>query len=294
MRPLITPAELAELFAADSGVVLLDVRWSLDGPPGCQLYRQGHLRGAVYVDTDTELAAPRGDESVGAPDTAGRHPLPEPDALQRTLRAAGVRAELPVVVYDAADGSVAARAWWLLRWAGHPEIAVLDGGFAAWRDEGLPVSDAAPTPRPGDFTVRPGSLPTVDAAGAARLARDGVLLDARAAARYAGTTEPVDPRAGHIPGARNAPFAEHVDDRGRWRSPAELAERFRALGVAAGVPVGAYCGSGITACAVLLAMEHAGVADTPAALYPGSWSGWSADRRRPAATGEQPGEPREC
>ncbi|MFF5987473.1 sulfurtransferase [Prauserella flavalba] len=282
MRSVITTAELADLLdapAADRPTVL-DVRWRLTGPPGAESYRAGHLPGAVYVDVDTELAAP--------PGPGGRHPLPDPAALQRVLRAAGVRAGRPVVAYDDVDSSVAARAWWLLRWAGHTEVAVLDGGFAAWEAEGRPVTTEEPEPAEGDLEVRPGGLPVLDADEAAALAREGVLLDARAPQRYTGETEPVDPRAGHIPGARNAPFAAHVGSEGRWRSPRELAEHFARLGVGDGVPVGAYCGSGITASSIVLAMEVAGRRE-PVALYAGSWSNWSADPARPAATGPEPG-----
>ncbi|WP_158882574.1 sulfurtransferase [Amycolatopsis anabasis] len=282
MRPLITTAELAALLdrPAAERPTLLDVRFRLGGPPGIDSYREGHLPGAVFTDIDTELA--------GEPGERGRHPLPEPGDLQRVLRAAGVRAGHPVVVYDDANGSVAARAWWLLRWAGHTEVAVLDGGFAAWAAEGRPVTAEAPEPAPGDFEVRPGGMPVLDADQAAELARTGVLFDARAPERYRGDTEPIDPRAGHIPGAVNAPFAGHTGEDGRWRNPDELAERFAGLGAGGDTPVGAYCGSGVTASSVVLALEVAGRA-RPAALYVGSWSEWSGDPARPAATGEEPG-----
>ncbi|MDQ3789205.1 MAG: sulfurtransferase, partial [Actinomycetota bacterium] len=208
--------------------------------------------------------------------------------LQRVLRAAGVRDGHPVVVYDADNGSIAARLWWLLRWAGHDQVRVLDGGFAAWSAEGHPVTTDVPEPEPGDITVRPGHRPVVDADGAAELARAGLLLDARAPERYRGDVEPIDPKAGHVPGAVNAPFATHTGAAGRWRTPEELAEHFAKLGVEGERPVGAYCGSGVTATSVLLALEVAGVTDR-AALYAGSWSNWSADPNRPVATGDTPG-----
>ena len=232
---------------------------------------------------DAELSAP--------PGPAGRHPLPDPEQLQQVLRAAGVRTGRPVVAYDAGDGSVAARVWWLLRWAGHEEVAVLDGGFAAWTAEGREVTAETSTPAPGDIEVHPGGMPVVDADGAADLARTGVLLDARAAPRYRGETEPVDPRAGHVPGALNAPSSEHVGPDGRWLPAADLATRFRAIGVTDESRIGAYCGSGVTASSVVLALEVAGLTDkdTPATLYAGSWSNWSADPNRPAATGPEPG-----
>ncbi|SFQ32971.1 thiosulfate/3-mercaptopyruvate sulfurtransferase [Amycolatopsis arida] len=282
MAPLISTAALAARLddVSERRPVLLDVRWRLAGPPGVDSYREAHLPGAVFVDLDTQLAGP--------PGPAGRHPLPDPARLQEALRAAGVRRGHPVVAYDDGDGSVAARAWWLLRWAGHPEVAVLDGGYAAWVAEGRPVTDEVPEPARGDIEVRPGAMPVLDADGAAALARAGVLLDARAPERYTGRTEPVDPRAGHVPGARNAPFTAHLGPGGRWRSPAELAEHFAALDARPDVPVGAYCGSGVTACSVVLALEAAGRPE-PAALYAGSWSNWSADPDRPVATGDAPG-----
>lgn len=258
--------------------VLLDVRWRLAGPPARADYEKAHLPGAVFVDLDTDLAAP--------PGPAGRHPLPDPAVLQTVLRDAGVNADDKVVAYDDRDGSVAARAWWLLRWAGHRDVAVLDGGYAAWVGEERPVTANIPIPAPGDIVVTPGGMPVLDADEAAAVAGDGVLLDARAPERYRGDVEPIDPRAGHIPGARNAPFAGHIGPDGRWRTPAELAARFHEFGIAQDVPVGAYCGSGVTASSVVLAIELAGVLDQPAALYAGSWSNWSADPARPAATGE--------
>jgi thiosulfate/3-mercaptopyruvate sulfurtransferase len=259
--------------------VLLDVRWRLVGPSGRSDYDRDHLPGAVFVDLDTDLAAP--------PGPAGRHPLPDPDALQAVLRAAGIHGDDVVVAYDHGDGSVAARAWWLLRWAGHGDVAVLDGGYAAWAGEGRPVTADVPAPAPGDLVVRPGQMPVLTADQAADLAKSGLLLDARAPERYRGDVEPVDQRAGHVPGACNAPFSGHVDEDGRWRTPVELADRFAELGVRPDVEVGAYCGSGVTAASVVLALEVAGVTE-PAALYVGSWSHWSADPGRPVATGDMP------
>jgi len=282
MHPLTGTESLAEQLTTSRPPTVLDVRWSLAGPSGGQLYAAGHLPGAVQLDLDTELA--------GEPGGGGRHPLPEPAALERALRRAGVRTGHPVVVYDAGDGSIAARAWWLLRWAGHPAVSVLDGGYAAWCDEGWPVTTDEPVPEPGDLVVRPGAMPVLDAAEAAELAVAGVLLDARARPRYLGEAEPIDPRAGHVPGAVNAPFDGHTGPDGRWRTSAELAERFAALGVGPLTPVGAYCGSGVTATAVVLALELAGVTavDRPAALYAGSWSHWCTDPTRPVATGPDP------
>jgi thiosulfate/3-mercaptopyruvate sulfurtransferase len=277
--PLVSTADLANSLAGPRSPVLLDVRWRLGGPPGRHEYATGHLPGAVYLDVDADLAA--------EPGAGGRHPLPEPADLQRVLRAAGVRADRPVAAYDADNGSIAARAWWLLRWAGHREVAVLDGGYATWLAEGRPITTEVPHPAPGDLDVRPGHMPVISADQAAELARAGILLDARAPERYRGDVEPVDPRAGHVPGARNAPFAAHTGEDGRWRIPTALAARFATLGVTPGQRVGAYCGSGVTAASVVLALEAAGVTtpDTPAALYAGSWSHWCTDPNRPVATG---------
>lgn len=275
--PLVSSADLTALLAGPRPPVLLDVRWRLGGPPGRQEYDAGHLPGAVYLDLDSDLAAP--------PGAGGRHPLPHPDDLQRVLRAAGVSTGTPVVAYDADNGSIAARVWWLLRWAGHRQVAVLDGGYAAWLADGHPVTTDPPTPEQGDFEVNPGHMPVLDADDAAELAQTGILLDARAPERYRGDVEPIDPRAGHIPGARNAPFAGHTTPDGRWHTPAVLAERFAALGVDAERPVGAYCGSGVTAASVVLALEYAAITSENAALYTGSWSHWCVDPDRPVATG---------
>lgn len=293
MSPLIRPAALADLLAtatADEQPVLLDVRWRLGGPPAHPDYLVGHLPGAVFVDLGVVLAAP--------PGAAGRHPLPDTTRLADYFASTGVGVDSAVVVYDDADGSVASRAWWLLRWLGIPpdQVRLLDGGWTAWTAEGHPVSTATPAPERGDLSGLltagpPSGMPVLCADEAAALARMGTLLDARAPARYRGDTEPVDPRAGHIPGALNAPFREHLGPDGHWRPPAELAERFRVLGVGADEPVGVYCGSGVTACSVVLAAEYSGLRDPgdPLALYTGSWSHWSADPARPVAVGGSPG-----
>lgn len=255
--------------------VLLDVRWSLGGPDGAAEYARGHLPGAVYLDLDTQLARPHGPGE-------GRHPLPDPAALQAVLRRAGVCAGSAVVVYDAGPATSAARGWWVLRWAGLEDVRVLDGGLAAWTAAGAPVTDEVPHPAAGDVVVRPGSLPVLSAEQAGAFPADGVLLDARAAERYRGEVEPVDPVAGHVPGAVNAPTTETVGPDERFLPPADLARRFAGLGVVPGVPVGVYCGSGVTAAHTLLALQSAGVEGV---LYPGSWSEWVTDPSRPVATG---------
>ena len=285
---LISVPELQAELAGEHPPVVLDVRWSLGGPDGAGEYARGHLPGAVFLDLETQLSRPR------APGE-GRHPLPDPEALQGVLRAAGISRGTPVVVHDAATSTSAARGWWVLRWAGLEGVRVLDGGLAAWTAAGGALSTDVPRPAPGDVVVRPGSLPVLDAAGAAALARTGVLLDARAPERYRGEVEPVDPVGGHVPGALNAPTTGNVDAAGRFLPPGALRERFAALGIAPfatrspaadSFAVGVYCGSGVTAAHELLALEVAGVS---ALLYPGSWSEWVADPARPVATGPAAG-----
>jgi thiosulfate/3-mercaptopyruvate sulfurtransferase len=279
-RLLVSAGALAAELAGEPAPVLLDVRWRLGGPPGIDSYRQGHLSGAVFADLDRDLAGP--------PGPAGRHPLPDPAAFQAAMRAGGVSQDRPVVVYDDGDAMAAARGWWTLRYYGHRDVRVLDGGYRAWADAGLEVTTAEPAPAPGDFTAEPGHLPVLDAAGAQAAARTGLLLDARAGERYRGETEPADPVAGHIPGAVSAPTAGNVNPDGTFKDSAELAARFAALGAMpgagtpGGAPVGAYCGSGVTAAHEVLALTLAGL---PAALYVGSWSNWIADPARPVATG---------
>ncbi len=321
-RVLVEADELARLLADGDAPALLDVRWALGRTDGHERYLQAHLPGAVYVDLDTELAAPPSP-------AAGRHPLPDVADLERAARRWGVREGGAVVVYDDVAGTSAARAWWLLRWAGVRDVRILDGGLPAWTAAGYGVEPCEVTPEPGDVVLVPGALATVDADGAAALAASGVLLDARAAERYAGRVEPVDPRAGHVPGAVSAPTADNVGPDGRFLPAEALTARFVALGVpgvadapgpdgrdtdgrdadgrdpdgrdpdgrdtdgrdtdarAHGVVevarggVGVYCGSGVTASHEVAALASLGV---DAALYPGSWSQWSNDPARPAAT----------
>lgn len=270
MSPLISPEELAAL----DGVTVLDVRWWLMGPPGVDSYREGHIPGAVFCDFDADLAA--------APGLGGRHPLPATDAFQSAMRRLGVFDSRPVVVYDEAPSMSAARAWWALRYFGHSDVRVLDGGLRAWTQAGFPVSQEESPVAPGDFTAVPGGMPMLDAEQAADLAESGVLLDARAAERYRGEVEPMDPVAGHIPGAISAPTGQNVEPGGRFHTREFLAERFNTLGAVEGVPVGAYCGSGAHAAHEVLALHLAGI---PAALYVGSWSHWVTDPSRPVATG---------
>jgi thiosulfate/3-mercaptopyruvate sulfurtransferase len=275
VHPLIEVPALDLLLRRQTPVVLLDVRWHLAGPPGIESYRKGHLPGAVFVDLDRDVAGP--------PGPGGRHPLPEPVAFESAMRRAGVSRDSLVVVYDDADSTSAARVWWSLRYFGHDRVRVLNGGYRAWTETGHPVSDEEPEVKPGDFIASPGRLPVLDAEGAAELATVGVLLDARAAERYRGEQEPVDPVAGHIPGARNAPTSGNVGVDGRFLPPELLRERFAQLGATDALDVGAYCGSGVTAAHEILALTLAGI---PAALYVGSWSNWVTDPSNPVAVGD--------
>ncbi|MGZ6708061.1 MAG: sulfurtransferase [Solirubrobacteraceae bacterium] len=245
-------------------VVVADVRWYLDGRSGRAAYDAGHLPGAVFVDLDAVLTAPASVES-------GRHPLPDAEHFARAIGALGIEDGSVVVAYDDAGGTVAARLVWMLRALGEP-AALLDGGIGAWDG---PLSTEAAAPPPGAFTARPwpaALLASADDAGDPA----NRVLDARAGERYRGEVEPVDAQAGHIPGAVNVPARSLLDDDGRFLAPAVLRERLAGADVA-------YCGSGVTACHVLLAIEHAGL--PPARLYPGSWSQWSGDPTRPVARG---------
>jgi thiosulfate/3-mercaptopyruvate sulfurtransferase len=269
MGALISVAELADQL---DRVRVLDVRYQMGAPPGYDDFLAGHVPGAAYVDLETTLADPPGDR--------GRHPLPEEARFEGDLRRAGVRMDRPVVVYDDWGGRAAARAWWLLRYHGHPEVYVLDGGWSAWAQAGNDVESGPGTPESGDFTVSSEKgLPVV---GADNVREVGVLVDARAGERYRGEVEPVDPVAGHIPGAVNVPTGTNLDATGRFRGADELRAAYAQVGATQGADVAAYCGSGVTAAHDVLAMEVAGVR---AALYPGSWSEWVTDPSRPVETG---------
>jgi thiosulfate/3-mercaptopyruvate sulfurtransferase len=272
-RVLIGVEELREELDGPNPPVLLDVRWALGDPNGREHYAEAHLPGAVYVDLDTELAGP-------AEPLRGRHPLPEITELQKSARSWGISAQSPVVVYDNVGGLSAARAWWLLRWGGHGDVRILDGALPAWLGAGLPVEAGVTVPEAGDVELAAGHLPVLSADEAARLAVDGVLLDARAGERFRGEVEPIDPRAGHIPGAVSAPTGENLEPSGTFLAAERLRARFDQLGVSG--PVGVYCGSGVTASHEIAALAAAGI---DAALFPGSWSAWSSDPTRPVATG---------
>jgi thiosulfate/3-mercaptopyruvate sulfurtransferase len=272
-------AELRDQLASAAPPALLDVRWALGDPDGREHYAEGHIPGAVYVDLDAELAsAPRPD--------GGRHPLPAIERLQDAVRRWGIRAARPVVVYDDSGNTAAARAWWLLRYAGLDRVTLLDGALGAWRAAGLPLESGLPAdPSPGDVVLRAGALPVLDADEAAELPLSGLLLDARAGERYRGEVEPVDPRAGHIPGAVSAPTGENLAADGTFLPAGELRKRFEERGAGTAERIGVYCGSGVTAAHQIAALEIAGF---EAALFPGSWSAWSADPDRPVAKGSRP------
>ena len=278
MDPLMDVPALNARMESGQRTVLLDVRWALGDPNGRLHYLDAHIPGAVYVDLPTELADP-------AEQGRGRHPLPALSRFQTAARRWGIRNGDTVVAYDDAGNTSAARAWWMLRNAGFANICLLDGGLAAWRRAGLPLRGGAEEAAPGDVLFTGNGMSTITAGQAAVWAEHGVLLDARAGERYRGETEPVDPRAGHIPGAVSAPTTENLDGNGCFLPPQELRRRFARLGADTETPTAVYCGSGVTAAHQIAALEIAGI---PAALFPGSFSEWSNDPSRPVVTGPAP------
>lgn len=275
----VTAAELSEMIAGGRPVSVLDVRWRLDAPDGRQAYAQGHVPGAVYVSLDDELS----DHTVSG---RGRHPLPSGAALQAAARRWGLRDGVPTVVYDDWNRAGSARAWWVLSASGIRDVRILDGGLAGWIAGGGELETGEVSGAPGDVTITfadlyRGALPALTADEVA--AFDGLLLDARAPERFRGETEPVDPVAGHIPGATNAPSTAVLGPDGTLLPQADLSEFTERVGAGSAPGVGVYCGSGVTAAVTVAALKAAGV---QAQLFPGSWSQWSADRSRPVATGD--------
>lgn len=275
---LVTAATLAANLQAPDWLVV-DCRFDLAQPAaGEAAYRAGHIPGAVYAHLDRDLSSP-------ITPATGRHPLPDPERFAATLRGWGVSSTTQVIAYDADNGMYASRLWWLLRWVGHRAVAVLDGGFKGWNAERLPTSTEIPARSPSQFTARPNRELWLDAQQVQeRLQQaDWRLLDARAPERFAGKVEPLDARAGHVPGARNHPFATNLTSDGLFGAPEELRRRYEQsqAGVSDDHTI-VMCGSGVTACHLLLAMEHAG--KPGARLYAGSWSEWIRDPRRPVAS----------
>jgi thiosulfate/3-mercaptopyruvate sulfurtransferase len=273
---LIEPAELAALLDSEEPPVLADVRWTLGGPPGRPQFEAAHLPGAQWVDLEHELSGP--------PGPGGRHPLPSPAVFAAAMRAIGVHRDRLVVAYDAATSQAAARLWWLLTDAGHRFVRVLNGGLAAWQAEGRPTeSGPATAVAPGDFVAHPGQRRQVTAAEietGLTVESGPRLVDVRTPERFSGATEPIDPVAGHIPGAVNLPATGNHDPTGRFRDADAIRRTLAAAGVTGDAVL--YCGSGVTAAQSLLALESAGLT---AAIYPGSWSDWITDPQRPIATG---------
>ena len=282
LGPLVSTDWLAgQLQAPD--LCIVDVRWYLDpARKGRDAYLAGHIPQAVFLDLDADLSAPGGRR--GGP--LGRHPWPPPDQVARVMGAAGIGPATRVVACDDQSGAVAARLWYLLRAHGHDDVAVLDGGIAKWLAEDRPVETVPRTAPPAVFVPRPREGWVLSKAEVAGRRPDALLLDARAPERYRGEVEPVDPRAGHVPGARNAPFSANLGGGPVpvFLPPAVLRERYTALGASRSEPI-VYCGSGVTACHDLLALELAGLRGR---LYAGSWSEWSSDPELPVETGDPP------
>jgi thiosulfate/3-mercaptopyruvate sulfurtransferase len=281
MDALVGTAWLAS-HLGEPGLVVADVRWYLDpARRGRDAWQAGHVPGAVFLDVDEDLSAPGGGRGL----PAGRHPWPSEEQVARVMGAAGIGPGVRVIAYDDASGSVAARLWYLLRAHGHDEVAVLDGGFARWQAEGRAVTTEPSRVRPAVFTgrLRPGFV--IEKAALAATHRGRVVLDARAPERYRGEKEPIDPRAGHVPGAKSAPWTGNLTSGPvpGFLPPAALRDRYEKLGAGRGEPV-VSCGSGVNACHDLLALHLAGLRGT---LYAGSWSEWASDPALPVATGEE-------
>jgi len=282
--PLVVSTDWLAEHLADPDVRVVDVRWALlDRDKGRNAYLDAHVPGAVFLAIDRDLASPRGQGP-------GRHPLPAPEPFADSMSRAGIGAGTHVVAYDFGDASTAARLWWLLRYFGHDRVSVLDGGFARWTADGRPTESRSPSITPQAFVARPHPDMRVDADDLERLRSDTgtLVIDSRAAERYEGRTEPIDPVAGHVPGARSHPYPANVRDKEdpRFKETALLREQFEQLGADRAEKVVCYCGSGVNACQNLLALELAGFAG--GLLYEGSWSDWCSVPTRPMKTGPEP------
>jgi thiosulfate/3-mercaptopyruvate sulfurtransferase len=281
IEPLVSVEWLRE-HLRDPNLRPVDVRWSLtERGHGRAEYMAAHIPGAAFMDVDDDLAAPRGQGP-------GRHPLPTAEAFAVVAGRAGIGSDTHVIAYDASGGAYAARLWWLLRYFGHDRVSLLDGGWPAWQAAGYPTEQAVPSIAPAAFIAVPHAEMLADAAAVDLLRRDprALVLDARATERYEGRAEPIDPQAGHIPGARSAPYAGNLREDGCMKSADDLRERYLALGADSAERIVCYCGSGVTAAHTIFALFLAGRAD--ALLYEGSWSDWSSDPTHPVAMGLEP------
>ncbi len=281
--PLLVSTDWLAAHLNDANLRVADVRWYLfdKDMTGRDEYLRGHIPGAVFLDIDADLSSPRGQGP-------GRHPLPRADAFAETMARAGIGADTHVIAYDDRGGATAARLWWLLRYFGHADVSLLDGGIVRWIAEGRPLETQVLQARRASFVARPPPARVVDrtAADARRQAPRALVLDGRASERYEGKLEPIDPRAGHVPGAKSAPLAGNLvaADDPRLLDPAALRARYDALGADKAECVVAYCGSGVNACQAIFAMQLAGI---DAWLYEGSWSDWSSDPNAPLAVGTE-------
>ncbi len=283
---LISARELHQALAGSRPPVVIDVRVDSKHGNSRARYEAGHIPGAVFADTLTDLAAPP------APGR-GLRPIPSEEVLQAAIRRWGIGRESEVVVYDDKGGLTAGRAWWLLSWAGIKNVRLLDGGYRVWLDEGIPVSDTAPSVLAGDFIIDPGQLPAIEVDGIESALQAGILVDVRSPKEYSGAEPmPVGFPAGHIPGAVNVPMDEGLTEAGLHKSAEEIRARYAAAGVDGSRPVTVYCGAGGGAAHEVFVLRSLGF---EAALFMGSWSAWSSDPTRPIATGAGwPPRPRRC
>lgn len=281
MTPMLVTPEWLAAHLGDPQVRVVDLRWYLTEPArGRSEYLAAHIPGAVFLSIDRDLSAP----PASGP---GRHPLPTPEAFAAAAGRAGIDNDTHVVAYDASGGPYATRLWWLLRYFGHSQVSLLDGGWMEWLARGYLTESGDVAITPASFTANPDPSRVLDAAAIEQLRHnaDALILDARASDRYQGLVEPIDPRAGHIPGAKSAPFAANLREDGSFKSAEELKAHYAALGADTAQQIVCYCGSGVTATHAIFALTLAGYAEPK--LYEGSWSDWSSDPARPVATGTE-------
>ncbi len=281
--PLLVSTDWLAKHLNDPDLRIIDVRWYLfdKDKTGHSEYMSGHIPGAVFMDLDRDLAAPRGEGP-------GRHPLPKPEIFVQAASRAGIGPGTYVVAYDDRGAASAARLWWLLRYYGHERVSLLDGGITKWIEEKRPLESRVPSVQPAHFEPQPHPDMVVNANDVDKLRRDAnaLVLDVRVPERYEGKIEPIDPRAGHVPGAKNAPYTGNLQPDQRFMSREELRRRFEQLGARENEKIVSYCGSGVNACQGIFALQLAGFKNT--LLYEGSWSDWSSTADRPAATGTAP------